>query len=256
MFGWTIENLDKLWVWMRNISTLDYGSLLKNFITAVLIIVVIFLSTHLEMIVSSPFFILSILGIIMLVIIILHLITDVLNKKAGNKEIKSVSKRLIYHDEVYDCLKTTLYSLNADRIFIEELHNTVSNFGDLGFVKLTMSYELINQHKDIPITYISHSYREQQASLYQIPLYLKRNGFFQGTQEEVSKIDNRYGFNMANEGDKYAAYIMIPGKKNRPIIGWIGIAWRDLNSVPKAETIKSELSTLTKDIAPLFQILI
>ena len=61
---------------------------------------------------------------------------------------------------------------------------------------------------------------------------------------------------MANEGDKYAAYIMIPGKKNRPIIGWIGIAWRDLNSVPKAETIKSELSTLTKDIAPLFQILI
>lgn len=256
MFGWTIENLDKLWVWMRNISTLDYGSLLKNFITAVLIIIVIFLSTHLEMIVSSPFFILSILGIIMLVIIILHLITDVLNKKAGNKEIKSVSKRLICHDEVYDCLKTTLYNLNADRIFIEELHNTVSNFGDLGFVKLTMSYELINQHKDIPITYISHSYREQQASLYQIPLYLKRNGFFQGTQEEVSKIDNRYGFNMANEGDKYAAYIMIPGKKNRPIIGWIGIAWRDLNSVPKEETIKSELSTLTKDIAPLFQILI
>lgn len=256
MFGWTIENLDKLWVWIRNVSTLDYGSLLKNFITAVLIVIVIFLSTHLELIVSSPFFMLSMLGVVMLVIIILHLITDVFNYKSDTKEMKSVSKRLICHDEVYDCLKTTLYSLNADRIFIEELHNTVSNFGDLGFVKLTMSYEMVNQDKDIPITYVSHSYREQQASLYQIPLYLKRNGFFQGTVEEISKIDNRYGFNMGNEGDRYGAYIMIPGKKNRPIIGWVGVAWRDPSSVPEPDIVKSELATLSKDIAPLFQILI
>ena len=192
MFNKILENLDKLWEWIKNISTLDYGALLKNFIAAVLIIVVCFLSTHLEMIVSSPLFVLAIVGIIILVFFIVQLISDVLRKMADKKEITSVSKRIVFQEEIQRRLKTTLYKLNADRIFVEELHNSTSNFGDLGFVKFSMSYEVVNQTKPIPVPYISSGYQSQQATLYHMPIHLKRNGFYQGTKEEVAKIDNHY----------------------------------------------------------------
>ena len=256
MFNKILENLDKLWEWIKNISTLDYGALLKNFIAAVLIIVVCFLSTHLEMIVSSPLFVLAIVGIIILVFFIVQLISDVLRKMDDKKEITSVSKRIVCQEEIQHRLKTTLYKLNADRIFVEELHNSTSNFGDLGFVKFSMSYEVVNQTKPIPVPYISSGYQSQQATLYHMPIHLKRNGFCQGTKEEVAKIDNRYGFNMGNEGDNYGAFIIIPGKKDKPMIGWIAIAWRDEKDVPHADTIQIELADLTRDIAHLFQVLI
>ena len=202
MFGQILENLDKLWEWVKNISTLDYGALLKNFVAAVLIIVVCFLSTHLDMIASSPLFILAVVGIILLIFLIVQLISDTLKKMADKKEMASVSKRIICQEEIQHRLKDTLYKLNADRIFVEELHNSTTNFGDLGFVKFTMSYEVVNQTKTIPVPYISSSYQSQQATLYHMPIYLKRNCFFHGSKEEIGKIDNRYAFNMNKEGDK------------------------------------------------------
>lgn len=255
MFGQILENLDKLWEWVKNISTLDYGALLKNFVAAVLIIVVCFLSTHLDMIASSPLFILTVVGIILLIFLIVQLISDTLKKMADKKEMASVSKRIICQEEIQHRLKDTLYKLNADRIFVEELHNSTTNFGDLGFVKFTMSYEVVNQTKTIPVPYISSSYQSQQATLYHMPIYLKRNCFFHGSNEEIGKIDNRYAFNMNKEGDKYGAYIIIPGKKDKPMIGWIGVSWRDLNDIPDGDKIRLELSDLTRDVASLFQVL-
>ena len=61
---------------------------------------------------------------------------------------------------------------------------------------------------------------------------------------------------MGNEGDNYGAFIIIPGKKDKPMIGWIAIAWRDEKDAPHADTIQIELADLTRDIAHLFQVLI
>ena len=256
MYKTILENLDKLWRWIKNISTLDYGALLKNFIVAVLIIVVCFLSLNINLIVSSPLFVLALVGMVILVFFIVQIISDIHRKITDKKELTSVSKRIVCQEEIQRRLKDTLYKLNADRIFVEELHNSVANFGGLGFIKFTMSYEVVNQTKPIPVPYISSEYQSQQATLYHMPIHLKRNGFYQGTKEEVAKIDNRYSFNMGNEGDNYGAFIIIPGKKDKPMIGWIAIAWRDEKDVPRADTIQIELADLTRDIAHLFQVLI
>lgn len=255
MFNKILENLDKLWKWIKNISTLDYGALLKNFIAAVLIIVVCFLSTNLNLIVASPLFVLALVGIVILVFFIVQLISDIHRKITDKKELTSISKRIVCQEEIQRRLKSTLYKLNADRIFIEELHNSTSNFGGLGFIKFTMSYEVVNQTKPIPVPYISSEYQSQQATLYHMPIHLKRNGFYQGTNEEVAKIDSRYAFNMNNEGDNYGAFIIIAGKKDKPMIGWIAVTWRDKKDAPNKDTIQTELSDLTRDIAPLFNMI-
>ena len=255
MYKAILENLDKLWKWIKNISTLDYGALLKNFIVAVLIIVVCFLSLNINLIVSSPLFVLEIIGMVILVFFIVQLISDIHRKITDKKEMKSVSKRILFQEEIQSRLKDTLYKLNADRIFIEELHNSVANFGGLGFIKFTMSYEVVNQTKPIPVPYISSGYQSQQATLYNLPIFLKRNGFYKGNIEEVSNVDNRYGFNMGNEGDKYGAFMTIPGMKTKPMIGWVAIAWRDEKDKPDDDAILTELADLARSIAPLFNMI-
>ena len=255
MYKAILENLDKLWKWIKNISTLDYGALLKNFIVAVLIIVVCFLSLNINLIVSSPLFVLEIIGMVILVFFIVQLIGDIHRKITDKKEMNSVSKRILFQEEIQSRLKDTLYKLNADRIFIEELHNSVANFGGLGFIKFTMSYEVVNQTKPIPVPYISSGYQSQQATLYNLPIFLKRNGFYKGNIEEVGKIDNRYGFNMSNEGDKYGAFMTIPGMKTKPMIGWVAVAWRDEKDKPDDDAILTELADLARSIAPLFNMI-
>ena len=255
MYKAILENLDKIWLWIKNISTLDYGALLKNFIVAVLIIVVCFLSLNINLIVSSPLFVLEIIGMVILVFFIVQLIGDIHRKITDKKEMKSVSKRILCQEEIQHRLKTTLYKLNADRIFIEELHNSVANFGGLGFIKFTMSYEVVNQTKPIPVPYISSGYQSQQATLYNLPIFLKRNGFYKGNIEEVSNVDNRYGFNMSNEGDKYGAFMTIPGMKTKPMIGWVAVAWRDEKDKPDDDAILTELADLARSIAPLFNMI-
>ena len=255
MYKAILENLDKLWKWIKNISTLDYGALLKNFIVAVLIIVVCFLSLNINLIVSSPLFVLEIIGMVILVFFIVQLIGDIHRKITDKKEIKSVSKRILFQEEIQSRLKDTMYKLNADRIFIEELHNSVANFGGLGFIKFTMSYEVVNQTKPIPVPYISSGYQSQQATLYNMPIFLKRNGFYKGNIEEVGKIDNRYGFNMSNEGDKYGAFVTIPGMKPKPMIGWVAVTWRNEKDKPHDDTIQTELVDLARSIAPLFHMI-
>ena len=255
MYKAILENLDKLWKWIKNISTLDYGALLKNFIVAVLIIVVCFLSLNINLIVSSPLFVLEIIGMVILVFFIVQLIGDIHRKITDKKEIKSVSKRILFQEEIQSRLKDTMYKLNADRIFIEELHNSVANFGGLGFIKFTMSYEVVNQTKPIPVPYISSGYQSQQATLYNLPIFLKRNGFYKGNIEEVSNVDNRYGFNMSNEGDKYGAFMTIPGMKTKPMIGWVAVAWRDEKDKPDDDAILTELADLARSIAPLFHMI-
>lgn len=255
MYKAILENLDKLWKWIKNISTLDYGALLKNFIVAVLIIVVCFLSLNINLIVSSPLFVLEIIGMVILVFFIVQLIGDIHRKITDKKEMNSVSKRILFQEEIQSRLKDTMYKLNADRIFIEELHNSVANFGGLGFIKFTMSYEVVNQTKPIPVPYISSGYQSQQATLYNMPIFLKRNGFYKGNIEEVSKIDNRYAFNMGNEGDKYGAFVTIPGMKPKPMIGWVAVTWRNEKDKPHDDTIQTELVDLARSIAPLFHMI-
>ena len=255
MYKAILENLDKLWNWIKNISTLDYGALLKNFIVAVLIIVVCFLSLNINLIVSSPLFVLEIIGMVILVFFIVQLIGDIHRKITDKKEMNSVSKRILFQEEIQSRLKDTMYKLNADRIFIEELHNSVANFGGLGFIKFTMSYEVVNQTKPIPVPYISSGYQSQQATLYNMPIFLKRNGFYKGNIEEVSNVDNRYGFNMANEGDNYGAFMTIPGMKTKPMIGWVAVAWRDEKDKPDDDAIQKELADLARSIAPLFNMI-
>ena len=132
MYKAILENLDKLWKWIKNISTLDYGALLKNFIVAVLIIVVCFLSLNINLIVSSPLFVLEIIGMVILVFFIVQLIGDIHRKITDKKEIKSVSKRILFQEEIQSRLINRLeyWLCNTQELSNNEIRGQYKTYYD------------------------------------------------------------------------------------------------------------------------------
>ena len=60
---------------------------------------------------------------------------------------------------------------------------------------------------------------------------------------------------MGNEGDKYGAFVTIPGMKPKPMIGWVAVTWRNEKDKPHDDAIQTELVDLARSIAPLFHMI-
>ena len=254
MYKTIIKNLDKIWRWVKNVSTLDYGDIGKNFILSIVFLVLVFFSTNINLIISEPWFILVIIMLVLLMLGLAHVITLFITRYEEKQEKDSIKYRTLAHEEICDSLKSTMHALNADRIYIEELHNSVSNLAGLGFLKYTMTYEFVNQDKELPAAYLSQEHKDVQATLYNLPIILKRIAYVDGTTDELRTYDERYASQMAQAGDKYCAFVLLSGLRERPITGWICATWRDLNDVPDGKTMKEEMANLAKVIRPIINL--
>ena len=254
MYKTIIKNLDRIWRWVKNVSTLDYGDIGKNFILSIVFLVLVFFSTNINLIISEPWFILVIILLVLLMIGLAHVITLFITRYEEKQEKYSIKYRTLAHEEICDSLKSTMHALNADRIYIEELHNSVSNLAGLGFLKYTMTYEFVNQDKELPVPYISQDHKDVQATLYSLPIILKRIAYVDGTTDELRTYDERYASQMSQAGDKYCAFVLLSGLRERPITGWIAVTWRDLNDVPDGKSITEEMANLAKIIRPIINL--
>ena len=226
-----------IWTWIKNISTLSYSNIVKNWITILIIISCIFTFKYC----SDQNTI--------------KIIQNVINHNELIEE-ESTAQRVKFQPEISHKLISTMYSLNADRIFIEELHNSVKNYGGLGFEKMTMSFEEVNDSRKKPILYISGQFLEQQATWYKIPNYISLYSFFQGSVEDLYKIDQRYAYNMKNSKDVYSAMISIKGNKIHKLIGWIVVSWEDTTKVPKDKAlIQNKMNILSNELEPYFKVI-
>lgn len=254
MYKTIIKNLDRIWRWVKNVSTLDYGDIGKNFILSIVFLVLVFFSTNINLIISEPLFIFVIILLVLLMLGLAHVITLFITRYEEKQEKYSIKYRTLAHEEICDSLKSTMHALNADRIYIEELHNSVSNLAGLGFLKYTMTYEFVNQDKELPVPYISQDHKDVQATLYSLPIILKRIAYVDGTTDELRTYDERYASQMSQAGDKYCAFVLLSGLRERPITGWIAVTWRDLNDVPDGKSITEEMANLAKVIRPIINL--
>lgn len=109
-------------------------------------------------------------------------------------------------------LKILCYTLNADRVFIFELHNGKKSAGGLPFIYADMSYEEVNLEKCLE--YVGIEFQNIPLTLYKYPHYLFHEKYTFGTVEEVAEIDNAFAKHITDIGGKYFAgiYITIYGK--------------------------------------------
>lgn len=228
--------------WMKKISTMNYNNIIKNFIVIMLIIFAIVCfkyCTNIETMRS------------------VNKILTEQREKMYNDEEHSAMMRTEYQPYITRNMLELIYDTNADRCIIEELHNSVKNYAGVGFSKMSMTYEEINENRQIPVMYVANKYKEQQSTLYSLPSYLSKNKILYGSINEIKNIDNRYASNMGEDKQQYVASYALQSNingKNR-LIGWLSISWCDSTKVKDINSIIDKMKKAGNAIQPYLELI-
>lgn len=145
------------------------------------------------------------------------------------------------------CAKMVTH-LNADRAFVIENHNGKKNATELPFKYFDMTYEEVNDDKQI--RHISDDFDNVMISHYKLPFYLVEHNVFMGSAEELGKIDRRFEENFTSMGGKYIAIMVLRGHNKE--IGFLGVNFDEGTEVPDSGLI---LRTLTEEAKVISELL-
>ena len=148
-------------------------------------------------------------------------------------------------------LKKILYTSNASRVAIFELHNGKENATNLPFRYVDMSYEVINEN-DKDVSFVSDKFQNIPLTHYQMPYYVAKHGVFIGTTEEARLIDPRFSQMVNETGGKYISSVIL--KSDGHTLGFLCVFFdKDLPSKNKLE-IRLALEKLADVISPLLDL--
>lgn len=147
-------------------------------------------------------------------------------------------------------MEIMIYSLNADRAFIFELHNGKKNVSGLPFRFADMTYEEVN--RDRKVDKVAMKYQEVPLTLYRYPEYLHKEKTFIGTIEEIEKVDYDFAQCIKDDGGVYLGmiYMNIDGQP----LGFLGLSFHDLKNVPPKDVIESKLKENARIISELLNL--
>lgn len=146
-------------------------------------------------------------------------------------------------------IEVLCYTLNADRVFIFEMHNGKKNSSGLPFRYADMSYEEVNDAGHVQRCAIN--FQNVPLTLYKFPHYVAEHGYMFGTVEDVTKIDNGFAEQILELGGKYVAIAYITS--NGVPLGFLGISFHD-KPVFKEEYIKGIIESHSRVITPLLDL--
>ena len=142
-------------------------------------------------------------------------------------------------------LYEALSKLDADRVFIMELHNGNNNTSGLPFVYGEMTYEQIRSG----MTHIDDDYINLNLSRFAFPLYLEKERIWQGTIEELSTVDDKLAKRLSSNDVTYFAIAHIHGVSN--LLGYFGISYCNNKKHKDAKEITVQLTMTTQRLAIL-----
>lgn len=148
-------------------------------------------------------------------------------------------------------IEILLYSLNADRVFLFELHNGKRNVSGLPFKYADMSYEVANRERGVDRVFAK--YQDVPLTMYKFPEYLHRKKFMIGSVEEIEKVDYEFAKCIKEDGGEYLAMIYINGSDGQPLL-FIGISFHKKEYVPSDEVIEEKLKSYGKSIGELIDL--
>lgn len=218
------------------ISQASFKSILKFFITSTLVI---------GLIVGGKFFYAAANSKELM-----DAIVDRINHKNEIYEERGIEIRQdIVTPGIQKELKMLCYTLNADRVFLFELHNGKKSAGGLPFLYADMSYEEVNLERCLE--YVAIQFQNVPLTLYKYPNYLFSNRYVYSSVEEIAEIDNAFAKNIVEMGGKYLAitYITIHGKP----LGFLCASFHT-EPVLSEDVIKEKITNSARILKPLLDL--
>ena len=148
-------------------------------------------------------------------------------------------------------IEILLYSLNADRVFIFELHNGKKNISGLPFKYADMSYEVANRERGVDRVFAK--YQDVPVTMYKFPDYLHRKKMLIGTVEDIERVDYEFAKCIREDGGEYLAMIYLNGSDGQPLL-FIGISFHKKEYAPADEIIEEKLKSYGKTICELIDL--
>lgn len=168
----------------------------------------------------------------------------------AKKEQVSMNIREMVSPKIQKRLGKMVVLLDADRVFVIEMHNGKKNATELPFKYFDMTYEEVNEDRNIKN--VSHLFMEMPITHYKLPFYLARNGKFMGTGEELEVIDRRFANNFTDENGDYLAIMTLRSRGCE--IGFLGVSYDKGAKVPSIDLIGSVMERESKIIAELLDL--
>lgn len=152
--------------------------------------------------------------------------------------------------KIQNDLKLLTYTLNADRAFLFELHNGKKNTCGLPFRFADMSYEEVNEERNVDK--VAMQFQDIPLTLYKYPHYLQKQKMVIGTIEEIDKIDHEFAEHIRSVGGVFLGMVYI--SSNGTPIGFLCVSYHKYEDVPETTLIEKKLTEHDKVLAQLLDL--
>lgn len=162
-----------------------------------------------------------------------------------NKHDDAVEIRRAIKPEVDIIMRSTLSQMNADRVFVIEMHNGTNSVAGLPFIYGEMTYEEVKRG----VHHIDEDYTSLNLSRFTFPLYLEEHHMWCGTITELEGIDSKLALRLRGNDVKYLAVIQMHGVTNE--LGYYGFTYTNSAVPENVKDIKTALSINAQKLATL-----
>lgn len=143
-----------------------------------------------------------------------------------------------------------VYTLNAERVFLFELHNGKKNTSGLPFRFADMSYEEVNE--DRTTDKVAMQFQNIPLTLYKYPHYLQKEKLIIGNIMEIAEIDQDFANHIKDVGGVYLGMIYI--NNNGIPLGFLCVSYHSMANVPGRTVIEEKLREYAKTIGQLLDL--
>ena len=181
---------------------------------------------------------------------VMEAISNWIEEQNANTEEKGmVIRQDITTPAIQKELRLLCYTLNADRVFLFELHNGKKSAGGLPFIYADMSYEEVNIEKCLE--YVATDFQNIPLTLYKYPHYMFHKRYEYATLEEIATLDNAFAKHIDGIGGKYlaTAYITIHSKP----LGFLCASFHN-DPVLSEDVIKEKMENSARILKPLLDL--
>ena len=147
--------------------------------------------------------------------------------------------------QIDEILNNTLTAVEADRVFVLEMHNGTNNTAGLPFLYVEMTYCQVAEG----IHHIDEDYINLNLSRFDFPLFLEEKNHWYGSIEELRNIDPKLALRLEANGAKYFAIMTIQGVKNE--LGYFGVSFTHDVSIENTDRLMMTLTSATQKISTL-----
>ena len=170
--------------------------------------------------------------------------------KMARSEKEENIREVVVTPKIQHELSVLVYTLNADRAFIFELHNGKKNTSGLPFKYADMTYEVTNEEKKVDKVAIQ--FQDIPLTLYKYPHYLQTKKIIIGTTDEISGVDEDYANHIRAIGGKYLGMIYM--SSGGTPIGFLCVSYHNLEDVPNKNALELKLKEYGKMFTQLLDL--